>query len=684
MITKELINPRSIVVVGASNDISKPGGKILKNIQDGGFAGDLYTSNPKEDEIQGVKSYKKLELLPQVDLAILAIAARFCPDVVRLLAHEKGTRAFIIISAGFSEENEEGARLEKEIVEILEETGSCMIGPNCIGVINTSYNGCFTLPIPKLDPQGVDFVSASGAMAVYVMEVSEPSGLTFSSVYSVGNSAQAGVEDVLAYLDETYDPGESSKVKLLYLEAINKPQKLLKHARSLINKGCRIAAIKAGSSEAGSRAASSHTGALASPDNAVEALFNKAGIVRCHSREELAAIGGIFMHKELQGKNIAIITHAGGPAVMLTDVLTDGGMCVPQLDGPVADELLSHLHPGSSVSNPIDVLATGSVDQLRACIDFIDERFDNIDGMVVIFGSPGLFSMDPVYQLLSSKMATAKKPIFPVLPSIINAREEIQNFLDLGRVNFPEEVVFGRALVKTFSTHKPAKIQASSKIDSARIRNIIENSEDGYLLPDKVQEILDAAGINRVGEELVYSTEDLKTAVEKLEFPLVMKVVGPVHKSDVGGVVLNIDSMYQAEVEFNRMMSIPESNGVLLQPQIAGLELFTGAKSEGDFGHMILFGMGGVFIEVLKDVQTGLAPLNREDVDYMVRSLKSFPIMQGIRGLDGVNVDGFEDIILSLSALVEVAPEIVEMDLNPLIATPQKVTAVDARIKLKS
>ncbi len=684
MITKELINPRSIIVVGASNDISKPGGKILKNILDGDFTGDLYSSNPKEDEIQGVKSYKNLEFVPQVDLAILAVAARFCPDVVRLLAHEKGTRAFIIISAGFSEENEEGARLEDEIVEILEETGSCMIGPNCIGVINTSYNGCFTLPIPKLDPQGVDFVSASGATAVYVMEASIPNGLTYSSVYSVGNSAQAGVEDVLAYLDESYEAGKSSKVKLLYLEAINKPQKLLKHARSLIKKGCRIAAIKAGSSEAGSRAASSHTGALASPDNAVNALFEKAGIVRCYSREELAAMGGIFMHKELKGKNIAIITHAGGPAVMLTDVLTDGGMCVPQLDGPVADELLGHLHPGSSVSNPIDVLATGSVDQLRSCIEFIDERFDNIDGMVVIFGSPALFSMDPVYQLLSDKMASSKKPIFPVLPSIINAKEEIQNFLDLGRVNFPEEVVFGRALVKSVSLGKPKDLQASKKLDTTRIRHIIDNAKDGYLMPDKVQEILDAAGISRVGEELVYSTEDLNTAVNKLGFPLVMKVVGPVHKSDIGGVVLNVDSIKRAEVEFGRMMNIPESNGVLLQPQIEGLELFAGVKSEGDFGHLILFGMGGIFIEVFKDVQTGLAPLGKDEVHKMVKSLNSYPIMQGIRGQKGVDINGFEEIVMCLSALVEVAPEIIEMDLNPLIATAQKVTAVDARIKLKS
>ncbi|MBT5425052.1 MAG: CoA-binding protein, partial [Bacteroidetes bacterium] len=435
MVTEQLIQPRSIVVVGASEDIEKPGGKILKNLLDGRFKGKLFASNPKQDSVQGVRSFKKMEDIPQVDLAILAIASKYCKAVVDFLARQRETRAFIIISAGFSELDEEGGRLEKDIVDILDETGACLLGPNCIGVINTQYNGCFTLPTPKLNPDGVDFVSGSGATAVFIIETAIPNGLVFNSVYSVGNSAQLGVEDFLEYLDESFDPDNSSKVKLLYLEVIKKPEKLLKHASSLIRKGCRIAAIKAGSSDAGGRAASSHTGALANSDVAVDALFRKAGIVRCYSRAELATIGGIFMHKKLKGPNIAIITHAGGPAVMLTDVLSEGGLNVPELTGPVAEELLTYLHDGSSVSNPIDLLATGSVDQLEACMDFIDKRFDQIDGMVVIFGSPGLFSVDSVYTMLDRKMNTCQKPVFPVLPSTQNAKHEIDNFLNKGRVN---------------------------------------------------------------------------------------------------------------------------------------------------------------------------------------------------------------------------------------------------------
>ncbi|MGM0505342.1 MAG: acetate--CoA ligase family protein, partial [Bacteroidota bacterium] len=411
MITKQLLDPQSIVVVGGSDNTQKPGGKVLKNLIDGNFKGELYVANPKEDEVQGIKSYKNPDDLPQVDLAILAIAAKFCTDTVRMLAEEKNTKAFIILSAGFSEENEEGAKIEQDIVDIVNQNNASLIGPNCIGVLNQNYNGIFTTPIPSLDPQGVDFISGSGATAVFIMESGVPKGLKFSSVFSVGNSAQSGVEEVLKHMDETFDPETSSKVKLLYVESIDKPDMLLKHASSLIRKGCKIAAVKSGGSEAGSRAASSHTGALASSDVAVDALFRKAGIVRCHGREELTTVASIFMHPELKGKNIAIITHAGGPAVMLTDALSNNKLQIPPIEGPKADALLEKLYPGSSVANPIDFLATGNAEQLGHIIDACENDFDHIDAMAVIFGSPGLFPVYDVYDLLDEKMKSCKKPI---------------------------------------------------------------------------------------------------------------------------------------------------------------------------------------------------------------------------------------------------------------------------------
>ncbi len=683
MITRQLINPQSIVVIGGSNDITKPGGKVLKNLLDGNYKGKLYVTNPKESEIQGLKCYKDPSELPDTDLAIIAIAAKYVPETVTVLAQQKNTRAFIILSAGFSEESEAGKQLERQVVEIINGVGGSLIGPNCIGVLTPNYHGVFTKPIPKLDPKGCDFISGSGATACFIMEAGIPKGLTFASVFSVGNSAQMGVEEVLQYLDESFDTEKSSRVKLLYIENISKPDMLLRHAQSLIRKGCRIAAVKAGSSEAGSRAASSHTGALASSDVAVDALFRKAGIVRCYGREDLISVASVFMHPELKGKNMAVVTHAGGPAVMLTDALSNGGLNVPPIEGPDAQELLTKLFPGSSVANPIDFLATGTAEQLGIILDYVENKFAHIDGIAVIFGTPGLFPVFDVYKVLDEKMKTFKKPIFPVLPSIGTAEAEVKDFIAKGRINFPDEVVLGNALCRTFHTRKPFDEVTPITIDQTKIRPVIDKAAEGYLTPEAIQILLDAAGISRAGEAVATHREAAVEAARKLGFPVVMKVVGPVHKSDVGGVVLNVKDEETVKKEFDRMIKIPETTAILIQPMLKGTELFVGAKKEPKFGHIILCGMGGIFIEVLKDISAGLVPVSRPEALSMIRSLKSYKIIQGVRGQAGVNEERFADVMVRLSALLQAAPEITELDLNPLLGTPDKVTAVDARICVK-
>jgi len=684
MINDKLLNPKSVVVVGGSNDIYKPGGKVLKNLIDNNFKGDLYVVNPKLDEVQGIKSFRDVNDLPQVDCAIIAIAAKFCYDTVETLVKQKATGGFIILSAGFSEENEEGAKLEKKIVDLLNEHKASLIGPNCVGLLNQTYSGIFTTPIPKLDAQGVDFISGSGATAVFIIEAAVSKGLKFSSVYSVGNSAQLGVEEILKYLDETYVHGKSAPVKLLYVESINKPKMLYKHAASLIRKGAKIATVKSGTSEAGSRAASSHTGALASPDVAVEALFRKAGIVRCNGREELATIASVFMHPTPKGKNVAIITHAGGPAVMLTDALSNGGLNVPAIEGPKAQELLDKLFGGSSVANPIDFLATGTAEQLGFIIDACNNDFDNIDSMAVIFGSPGLFPVYDVYDVLHEKMKTSKKPIYPILPSIINVKDEIEKFIEKGRINFPDEIAFGNALSKILNTPKPqAENIELPKIDKERIRKVIDSAGNGYLSPDKIYELLDAAGIDRVIEKVVTTKEDALAFAEKHGFPVVMKVVGPVHKSDVGGVVLNVKDNETIVREFDRLMKIKDTYAVLMGEMISGTEVFIGAKREDKFGHMVLAGLGGIFIEVLHDVNASLSPVSKNEAEYMIKNLKSYKIIEGVRGQEGINQEIFIDQIQRISALVETAPEIFEMDLNPLLGNMKYVKAVDARIRIE-
>ena len=682
MINQQLLHPESIVVIGGSNNVHKPGGAVVRNLLGGGYEGTLRIVNPKEDEVQGIKVFHDAKDLPPTDLAILVVAAKFCPQYVEFLAKEKQVRAFIIISAGFGEETHEGALLEQQILDTCEQYDCALIGPNCIGLLNRWHHSVFTKPIPSLNPKGVDFISGSGATAVFILESAVTKGLPFNSVWSIGNGKQIGIESVLEYMDEHFDPERDSLVKLLYIENISDPDKLLFHATSLIRKGCRIAAIKAGSSESGSRAASSHTGAIASSDSAVEALFRKAGIVRCYSREELTTVGCIFTLPRFSGKNFAIVTHAGGPGVMLTDALSKGGMKVPALSGKAADELKSKLLPGSSVANPIDILATGTPEHLGIAIDYCEKKFKEIDAIMVIFGTPGLVKIFEVYDVLDKKIRECKKPIFPILPSISTAGPEVQEFLSRGHVNFSDEVTLATALTQIMHTPEPAEQQIQIHgVDVPRIRKIIDGiDENGYIAPHLVHQLLESAGIPTVPEFVSADRSEILAFADQCGYPVVAKVVGPVHKSDVGGVALNIRSKEVLAAEFDRMMQIPDATAVMVQKMIKGTELFIGAKYEPRFGHVVLCGLGGIFVEVLKDVSSGLAPLTYPEVESMIHTLRGYKILQGTRGQSGINCQKYAEIIVRLSTLLRFATEIKEMDINPLLADERDVVAVDARI----
>jgi acetyltransferase len=672
-------------VVGGSNNVHKPGGALVRNIINGRYEGELRIVNPKEDEVQGIKACHDVKDLPQTDLAVLVVAAKYCPGYVDYLCREKGVRAFVIISAGFSEETHEGALLEQRILDTCKEFGAALIGPNCIGLLNRHHHSVFTLPIPNLNPKGVDFISGSGATAVFILESAVSKGLQFNSVWSIGNGKQIGIEDVLQYMDDHFNPETDSKVKLLYIENISNPDKLLFHASNLIRKGCRIAAIKSGASESGSRAASSHTGALASSDAAVEALFRKAGIVRCFSREELTTVGCIFTLPPLNGKNFAIVTHAGGPGVMLTDALSKGGLNVPKLEGPLADELKGKLFPGSAVSNPIDFLATGTPEQLGIVIDYCENKFEEIDAIAVIYGTPGLTQLYEAYDVLDQKIKECKKPIFPVLPSLHTAGPEVEAFLKRGHVNFSDEVTLATALSQIMRTPQPAPPEVQLYgIDIPRLNKIIFGLEtNGYVQPQTVRDILECAEIPLVPELVSTSKEELAAFAKRVGYPVVAKVVGPIHKSDVGGVALNIRTPEHLALEFDRMMQIPDATGVMVQKMLKGTELFIGAKYEERFGHVVLCGLGGIFVEVLKDVSSGLAPLSYGEAFSMIHSLKGYKILKGTRGQKGINEQKYADIIVRLSTLLRFATEIKEIDLNPLLADENGVVAVDARILIE-
>ena len=414
------------------------------------------------------------------------------------------------------------------------------------------------------------------------------------------------------------------------------------------------------------------------------------------------------------GGSFAIVTHAGGPGVMLTDALSKGGMNVPPLTGPVAEELKEKLLPGSSVANPIDILATGTAEHLGIAIDYC-ERMEDIDAIMVIFGTPGLVKIFEVYDVLHKKIQECKKPIFPILPSVSTAGPEVQEFLKRGHVNFCDEVTLATALTQIMKTPAPAEQNVViNGVDVPQIRRIIdgiqthpqplpegrgedssstEKTDDktiysppsqggakGWVSPSIVHDLLAAAGIPTVPEFVSADKDEIVAFAERVGYPVVVKVVGPVHKSDVGGVTLNIHSQQVLSAEFDRMMQIPDATAVMVQKMIRGTELFIGAKYEPRFGHVVLCGLGGIFVEVLKDVSSGLAPLSYEEAYSMIRSLRGYKILKGTRGQRGINERKYAEIIVRLSTLLRFATEIKEMDINPLLADGDDIIAVDARI----
>lgn len=683
MVNQQIIHPQSIVVVGASANMQKPGGKIVKNLLDSGFHGALYLINPKKEPVLGIEPLAAVNELPRVvDLAILAIPAADCPAAVEQLCQHHQTKAFIVVSAGFMEESEAGHALEHQMVAAVNKAGATLIGPNCIGVATPFYGGIFTTPLPQCTPMGADLVSASGAMAVFILEAAAPMGLRFNQIWSVGNAAQTSVEDVLEYLDEQHDPSTHPRVKLLYFETIRSPQKLLKHAVSLKQKGCWVVAIKAGTTKAGQRAALSHTGAMAGNDFAVDALFRKAGIVRCGSRQQLATVAAVLLHAPRFDNRMAIITHAGGPAVLLTDVLEKGGFSIPPFLGPDADALKAQLYHGASAANPIDVLATGNAQQLAAAIDTCEHRFSDVGAMTVIFGSPGLFPVDDVYQTVHEKMTTCTKPIFPVFPSVVNAGNAISRFTALGHSVFTDEVVLGDALVAI--THTPPIYSFTEQLFPSQninwLNDIVYSNADGPLPVAAVNAMLDAMGIRRVPDIILHSTHTINESVDLLGFPLVAKVVGPLHKTDVGGVVFPIDTKQALTNAFDQLMAIDGAMGVQLQPFLRGHELFVGLKREPNYGHLVMFGLGGIWVESLRDVVGGLAPLCYDEVLAMMQQLRTFPLLKGMRGQKGIDIERFVAIVCKISQLPSVCRHIDEIDLNPIIANADGLSVVDARI----
>ncbi len=476
-----LFQPESIAVVGASSDVLKPGGRVFQNIKENGYEGALWPVNPKNKEVQGIPAFKTIDTLPGApDLAILAIPSRFAIAAIQSLA-DKGTGAVIILTAGFGEKDEAGKEMEREMLKIGHAAGMALIGPNCSGFLTNTYKGKFAGIVPKLPGKAVDIISGSGATVDYIMEQADRRGLSFGMVINLGNSIQYGVEDLIKMYDEQYGP-ENARVLMIYMESVKKPKMLLEHAGSLIKKGCAIVGIKSGATPAGERAAASHTGAMASPDTAVQALFEKAGIIRVQSKAELidTACALVACRGTLKGCNICVLTDAGGPGVMMSDEVFRLGLSMANFKESTLKRLAELLPPEAAWANPIDCLPSRNAELIHNIITLLgEEEAGNVDAIAVITGNSGMSDNAPIYNAIAEAMKKSPIPVLPVLSSLTTAIELIDHFRSDGSVYFQDEVSMAKALDKICVRNQTETVTSSLPgYDKTAIEAVLNEKSD--------------------------------------------------------------------------------------------------------------------------------------------------------------------------------------------------------------
>jgi acyl-CoA synthetase (NDP forming) len=676
---KTLLAPDSIVVIGGSDDLTKPGGRITSNILFKGYAGQLLIVNPKSRCIQGLPAYASIKELPLVpELALVAVPAQFVRQSLEDLAGI-GTKAVVVLSSGFGELSEAGKIEEQRLAEFASQRGMFLLGPNCLGVMSPVHASKFAGIVPEMKAGGIDFISGSGATVDFLAEPAIRRGLSFASFLTVGNSAQNGVTDLLALFDQDHAP-DSSRIKILYLESINKPDEFLKAARSLVNKGCCLAGIKSGTTRAGSRAAASHTGAIATNDMAVQALLDKAGVIRVHSRLELIDVAAALTcaKGKLDGRRACIISDAGGPGVMLADELNRAGFEVPVLGERTQARLAEVLPRGASVSNPVDCLPTRDGAMLSQAFEIInEEESEKIDYILFIGGDSKLVDIQDVYSSVSQAMDSLDMPVFASFCAV-GASDSLDPFRRAGKCFFEDEISMARALARVVDRPRLSEpVEHLPGYDGQAIRAQLKD-QSGSLPPQVARGVLEAAGLRFPAQvELVE-----KSALESvpIPFPWVMKVIGPLHKTEVGGVQVGIQSLEEARSSWDQLVQIQDASGCLVQEMVTGTEVLIGAKREDGFGHLVAFGLGGIYTEALKDITFALARLSEEEAERMIRSMRAFPLIQGVRGQPGLDIELLSDWLIRISMLVDDFPHIRELDLNPIKGSGTDLYVVDARV----
>lgn len=695
-----IMKPRSIAVIGASTRAHTIGSDIMKRLQEYGFQGPIYPVNPKGGVIEGLQAYPSILDVPgEVDLAIVVVNAKFVLSTVDQ-CHEKGVGGLCVISAGFKETGAEGAALEKALLEKVRGYGMRCVGPNCLGVVNTHpavrMDGCFAESLPRRGDIG--FVSQSGALGGGILNILKDLNLGFAQFISIGNQADVNAETALEY----WENDDDVKQILLYMESIQNPGNFRRLA-SRISKKKPILALKAGRSAAGASAASSHTGSLAGADKAANALLKQSGVIREYSLEDLFATAKVFSNCPLpKGDRVAIITNSGGPGIMATDAVSEYGMKMAQLSDATKDKLRSFLPAAASVKNPVDMIASAPIEHYKQTLETVIAD-ENVDMIVVIYlPFLGLKDIDVAQAIMQIKAEHPQKPIVGVF---MTTNEFFAKLSDMD-VNVPffmyaEQAVDGlnRLNQQRLWVEKPAGSIPSFEVDKDKAQRIMQQSRDEGRLQLTTREsidVLDAYGVRVCRSGFARSEDEAVAIADRIGYPVVMKMTSKTtsHKTDVGGVRVNIGSAEALRDQYRDLIAklkerglLEGLEGVIIQEMVKGnREMVCGVATDPQYGHMMMFGLGGVFIEVMKDVTFRMAPLTDIDAQDMIRSVKAYKLLEGARGTKPAQLDQLRDVLLRLSQLVSDFPEIEELDINPLIISEKngEGIAVDGRIKLKN
>lgn len=693
----QFFNPRAVAVVGASTDPTKLGYAVLFNVLEHGFTGEIYPINPKADEILGKKAYATVLDVPgPIDLAVLVVPSKYVAGVVEECG-QKGVKGVITITAGFREVGPQGLAMEKELISIVRRYGLRMIGPNCLGIIDTyaPLQASFALGMPMQG--GIAFMSQSGALCTSILDMALADDIGFSRFVSLGNKADLNEIDFL----QVWGNDPNSKVIAAYLEGITDGGRFIEIARQ-VSKHTPVIAIKSGTTQAGSRAVSSHTGTLAGSERAYEAAFQQAGVLRAGSVQDLFDMAVAFARQPLPVTDaVAVVTNAGGPGIMATDAIERAGLQLASLAVETQNKLRAGLPSAASVANPVDVLGDAMADRYALAVNAVADD-PNVGAIIVVLTPQIMTQITETAQAVAEAYQRSGKPILTAFmgKQTIGAGEKILRAHGLANYPVPERAVNALAAMvrqKQWQERPMPQIEHFD-VDRDAVAQVFQQVKaDGRLAigDAEARAVQTAYGIPFPKSFLAKTAEEAAKAAEEIGFPVVMKITSPdiLHKTDIGGVKLNLQGADEVRDTFDLMMyraqryqPTAEIWGCLVQQQVkGGKEILLGMNRDPQFGPLLVFGLGGIYVEVLKDVTFRVAPIDRRQAREMLSEIRGFQLLRGVRGEPPSDMDAIVDVLLRLSQLVTDFPEIVEIDINPLMVFEQGKGAlgIDMRLILK-